>query len=108
MTPGFLVLRDLLENFGKVFNQRSRAALSMSVRHEFQLITTDIASEIGTQRDYGYPVSVSRVSHRETGLPVRNRTKPFLSGIIYKVLGRWQPDVCHEAAPEMSSSDEGE
>lgn len=108
MTPGFLVLRDLLENFGKAFNQRSRAAFSMSVRHEFQPMTTDIASEIGTQRDYRYPVSVSRVSYRETGLPVSKRTKSFLSRIICKALGRWQPDVCHEVATEMSSSDEGE
>jgi hypothetical protein len=107
-TPGFLVLRDLLENFGKTFNQRSRAAFSVSFRHEFQPRTTHIASEIATQRDYGYPVSVSTVSCRETRLPVSDRAKSSLSRIICKFLGCWQPDVCHEAASEMSSSDEGE
>jgi hypothetical protein len=101
------VLRDLLENFGNAFNQRSRAVFSMSVRHNFQPGTTDIASKIATQRDYEYLVSVSIVSSRITGLPVGDRTKPFLSRVICRSLGRWEPDVRHEAASEMSYGDEG-
>lgn len=101
------MLRDLLENLGKTFNQRSRAVFSVSVRYEIQPRTTDIASEIATQRGYEYLVSISVVSCSGTGLPVSDRAKSFLSRIICKFLGRWQPDVCHEAAPEMSSSDEG-
>ena len=102
------MLRDLLENLGKTFNQRSRAVFSVSFRYEIQPRTTDIASEIATQRGYEYLVSISVVSCSGTGLPVSDRAKSFLSRIICKFLGRWQPDVCHEAAPEMSSSDEGE
>ena len=105
MTPGFFVLRDLLENFGKAFNQRSRAALSMSVRHEFQPGTTDIASEIATRHDYEYMVSVSVGSGRDIRLPVSDGAEPFLTRVVRKFLDRWKPDVCHEAAAEMSSSD---
>jgi len=101
------VLRDLLENFGRAFNQCSRAAFCMSVRHEIQPEITDTASKIATQRDYGYLVSVSTAAMRETGLPVDNRANSFLSGVICRFLGRWQPNVCHEAVTEMSSSDEG-
>lgn len=107
MTPGFLVLRDLLENFGKTFSQRSRATVYISVRHEFEPETTDIASKIATQRDYEYLVSVSAVFRGRIVLPVCDRAKPFLSRFACKFLGRWQPDVCHEAAAEMSLSDKG-
>ena len=100
------MLRDLLENFGRAFSQRSRAAFSMSVHHKFQPRTTDIASKIVTQRDCEYPVSVSVGSCRETGLPVGDGVKSFSTGVICKFLDRWEPDVRHEAASEMSSSDE--
>ena len=101
------MLRDLLENFGRAFNQRSRAAFCMSVRHEIRPRTTDIASKIATQYDYGCLVSVSTAASREIGLPMENRANSFLSRVIRRFLGRWQPDVCHEAASEMSSRDEG-
>ena len=102
-----MVLRDLLENFGRTFNQRSRAAFYMSVRHEFELKITDIASGIATQRDWEHLVSVITASRGRIASPVCDRAKPFLSIVIRKFLGRWEPDVCHEAAAEMSLSDEG-
>ena len=105
MTPGFFVLRDLLENFGKAFNQRSRAVFSMSVRHEFQPGIADIASGIATRHDYEYLVSVTVGSGRDIGLPVGDGAKSFLTRVIRKLFHRWKPDVCHEAAAEMSSSD---
>jgi len=99
------VLRDLLENFGKAFNQRSRAAFLMSGRYKFQPGTTDIASETATRRDCEDLVSVSVGSGRDIGLPVGDGAKHFLTRIICMFLGRWKPDVCHEAVTEMSSSD---
>lgn len=79
----------------------------MSFRRRFEPRATYIASEIATQRDYEYLVSASIVSCCETGIPVSNRTKPFFPRVICRFFGCWQPDVCHEAAPEMSLSDEG-
>ena len=108
ITPGFFVLRDLLENFGRTFNQRSRAVFLMSIRHKFQPGITHIASKIATQHDYGYLVSVSVGSGRKARLPVGDGAKDLSSRVIRKFLGRWEPDVRHEATSEMSSSDEVE
>ena len=102
------MLRDLLENFGSAFSQRSRAGFLMSVHDKFRPGTTDIASKIATQRGYEYPVSVSVDPGHETGLPVNDGTKSFPSRVIREFLDCWKPDVRHEATSEMSSSDEDE
>ena len=39
---------------------------------------------------------------------MKNGTKSFLSRVVCEFLDRWKPDVCHEAAAEMSPSDGGE
>ena len=74
----------------------------MSVRHEFQAGTTDIASGIVTRHGYGYLVSASVGFGRDIELPVGDGAKSFLPRVIREFLHRWKPDVCHEAAAEMS------
>ena len=65
----------------------------------------DIASEIATRHGYGYLVSVSVGFGHGIGLPVCDGAKSFLPRVIRKFLHRWKPDVCHEAAAVMGSSD---
>ena len=77
----------------------------MSVHHEFQPGITDIASEIATRHDYEHLVSVSVGSGGDSELPMGDGAKSFLARVICKFLYRCKPNVCHEAAAEMSSSD---
>ena len=99
------MLRDLLENFCKAFNQRSRAAFSVSVLLEFQPGTTDTASEIATRHGYEHLVSAGVGSSRDVGVPVSDGAESFLTRVICKFLDRRKPDVCHEAAAEMGLGD---
>lgn len=102
------MLRDLLENFGKTLNQRSRAAFYVRLQQGFELEPQTLPQRMQHNTTSVKVQSQSAVSNRRIELPMNDGTKPFLTRVICGFLDRRKPDVCHEAVAEMSPRDEGD